>query len=152
MMGGKQDSGDQFQKANNSDSDFECDDFIDDDEEFGGASRSVKLSIRALNFNMMLSHKNEQPKRVSLLSRASNYVAGNQGGRTSVLKDQKQTNYGRSSKLLNLYLQPQGTSSRDSCFMAGIDEREEFELTHDSNTTHAKGQSRPSNVAKKYNF
>jgi len=69
----------EFQKASNTDSDFEniSDDFIDDDEEFGGASRSVKHSIRALNFNMMLNNKNNVPyKRVSLLSRASNLVAG----------------------------------------------------------------------------
>jgi hypothetical protein len=30
---------------------------VDDSEEFGGASRSVKLSIRALNFNIMLADK-----------------------------------------------------------------------------------------------
>jgi hypothetical protein len=30
---------------------------VDDQEEFGGASRAVKLSIRALNFNMMISNK-----------------------------------------------------------------------------------------------
>ena len=47
-----------FAKASGSDSEFEhCDDHIDDAEEFGGASRSVKLSIRALNFNMMLAEK-----------------------------------------------------------------------------------------------
>ena len=54
-----------------SDSDFE-DDIIDDDEEFGGASRAVKLSIRALNFNMGLDAKNKALNtRVSLLQRAS---------------------------------------------------------------------------------
>ena len=53
----KQESVDSnFEKANMSDSDFE-DDIIEDDEEFGGASRAVKLSIWALNFNMGLDAK-----------------------------------------------------------------------------------------------
>ena len=69
----------EFEKANESDSDFseKIDDFIDVDEEFGGASRAVKLSIRALNFNMMISDKQAEKdpgtlRRISLLSRASN--------------------------------------------------------------------------------
>ena len=51
----------EFQKASNSDSDFEYvdEDFIDGEEEFGGASRSVRFSIRALNFNMMITKQNE---------------------------------------------------------------------------------------------
>jgi len=50
--------GDQFQKASGSDSEFEqFDDYIDEAEEFAGASRAIKLSIRALNFNMMISEK-----------------------------------------------------------------------------------------------
>jgi hypothetical protein len=74
----------EFQKASASDcSDFDnIDDYIDDQEEFGGASRAVKLSIRALNFNMMISNKQVEKdpgtlRRVSLLSRASsNIVSG----------------------------------------------------------------------------
>ena len=64
----KQESVDSnFEKANPSDSDVE-DDVIEDDEEFGGASRAVKLSIRALNFNMGLDAKNKALNtRVSLL-------------------------------------------------------------------------------------
>lgn len=55
-LGLKKEASAGFKQANNSDSDFEfLDDEIDEDEEFGGASRSVKLSIRALNFNMMIS-------------------------------------------------------------------------------------------------
>ena len=55
-LGVKKEESAGFKQANNSDSDFEfLDDQIDEDEEFGGASRSVKLSIRALNFNMMIS-------------------------------------------------------------------------------------------------
>lgn len=47
-----------FQQASNSDSEFEyIDDYIDEAEEFNGASRAVKMSIRALNFNMMLAEK-----------------------------------------------------------------------------------------------
>lgn len=53
----KQDSVD-FVKASGSDSEFEyLDDYVDEAEEFNGASRAVKLSIRALNFNMMLADK-----------------------------------------------------------------------------------------------
>ena len=38
--------------------------------------------------------------------------------------------------------------------MAGIDEREEFDLTTDSDgrSMHPNSKTRPSNVAKKYNF
>ena len=68
----------EFDKINESDSDFSenTDDFIDVDEEFGGASRAVKLSIRALNFNTMISNKKAEKnpqtqRRISLLSRAS---------------------------------------------------------------------------------
>ena len=68
----------EFEQANESDSDFSenIDDFIDVDEEFGGASRAVKLSIRALNFNMMITDKKVEKdpgtlRRVSLLSRAN---------------------------------------------------------------------------------
>lgn len=52
----------EFEKANESDcSDFEnIDDFIDDQEEFGGASRAVKHSIRALNINMMIYDKKSE--------------------------------------------------------------------------------------------
>lgn len=79
---GKQESA-EFSKADGDDSDFEFieDDFIADDEEFGGASRAVKLSIRALNFNMMLSNKEAEKnprttnQRASLLSKASNMVS-----------------------------------------------------------------------------
>jgi len=47
-----------FVQASGSDSEFEhIDDYIDEAEEFNGASRAVKLSIRALNFNMMLAEK-----------------------------------------------------------------------------------------------
>ena len=54
----RKDSGDAFQKARDSDSDFEFDDdFIDEDEEWAGASGSIKLSIRALNFNRMIADK-----------------------------------------------------------------------------------------------
>lgn len=68
----------EFDQADRDDSDFEeMDDFIEEDEEFGGANRAVKLSIRALNFNMMLSEKNDNSfRRVSLLSRASGLMAG----------------------------------------------------------------------------
>ena len=53
----KQDSVD-FVKASGSDSEFEyLDDYVYEAEEFNGASRAVKLSIRALNFNMMLADK-----------------------------------------------------------------------------------------------
>jgi len=34
------------------------------------------------------------------------------------------------------------TSNRDSCFMAGIDEREEFDLTSSSNSPDKKLNSR----------
>ena len=45
-----------FDQASPNDPDFEeIDDYIDEDEELSGASRAVKLSIRALNFNMMCS-------------------------------------------------------------------------------------------------
>ena len=98
----------EFQKATESDSDFDnCDDFIDDDEEFGGASRAVKLSIRALNFNMMISDKKVEKdpgtlRRISLLSRASSNIVSNRtNNRTSVIANK---NYDRSSKLLNLYM------------------------------------------------
>jgi len=62
-------------KASNSDSEFEeIDDYIDDMEEFGGFSRAVKHSIRALNFNMVMHEEYSmvQSNRASLLSRASN--------------------------------------------------------------------------------
>ena len=51
----KEDSSDfqNFQKASEDDPDFE-DDHIDDDEEFAGASRAVKFSIKALHFNRMI--------------------------------------------------------------------------------------------------
>lgn len=50
-----------FVQASGSDSEFEhIDDYIDEAEEFNGASRAVKLSIRALNFNMMLAEKQSQ--------------------------------------------------------------------------------------------
>mgnify|MGYP006116817831 CR=1 FL=1 len=126
----------EFEKANESDSDFSenIDDFIDVDEEFGGASRAVKLSIRALNFNMMISDKqaDKDPgtlRRISLLSRASSNAqmmqSGRSNNRTSILANK---NYDRSSKLLNLYMQPTSNNGRDSCFyMAGIDEKEEFD-------------------------
>jgi hypothetical protein len=54
----KQDSSDfqNFAKASEDDPDFE-DDQIDDDEEFGGASRAVKYSIKALHFNRMIFEK-----------------------------------------------------------------------------------------------
>ena len=49
----------EFDKADKDDSEFEdIDDYIEEDEEFGGASRAVKMSIKAFNFNMML-HKSE---------------------------------------------------------------------------------------------
>lgn len=52
----KQGSAD-FEQADKNDSEFEeIDDFIEEDEEFGGASRAVKMSIKAFNFNMLL-HK-----------------------------------------------------------------------------------------------
>lgn len=72
-----------FQKASGSDSEFEYfDDFVDEAEEFNGASRAVKLSIRALNFNMMLAEKQGEQdpgtlRRVSLLSRASTLINSN---------------------------------------------------------------------------
>jgi len=106
---------------------------------------------------MMLSDKNANThKRVSLLSRASNSYAYKKEGRPSIAQQNQQKNYDRSSKLLNLYLQPQMTSNRDSCFyIEGIDERPEFDLTHDSGTpdrrNHQKS-SRPSEVSKNYNF
>lgn len=129
-----------FQVASNEDSEFESgDDQIEDNEEFGGASRAVKLSIRAFQFNTMLSEKNNSAcykPRVSLLSRASNYVQGVAG----FCSDNKKKLYDRSSKLLNIYIQK--SSARDSsAWMAGIDEREEFQH-----------EARPSNVANKYNF
>ena len=51
----KQDSSDfqNFAKASEDDPDFE-DDYISDDEEFAGASRAVKFSIKALHFNRMI--------------------------------------------------------------------------------------------------
>lgn len=62
----KKDSVD-FQKASGSDSEFEnVDDHIDEFEEMAGASRAVKLSIRAIRFNKMLSVKDQ---RMSLLAR-----------------------------------------------------------------------------------
>jgi hypothetical protein len=62
----KQDSAD-FQKASGSDSEFEnIDDHIDEFEEMAGASRAVKLSIRAIRFNKMLCVKDQ---RMSLLAR-----------------------------------------------------------------------------------
>lgn len=80
---GKQDSV-GFQQASGSDSEFEyIDDYIDEAEEFNGASRAVKMSIRALNFNMMLAEKQKEQdpgqyrQKISLLSRASNLVQQN---------------------------------------------------------------------------
>ena len=120
------------------------------------------MSIRALNFNMMISNKKEEKdpgtlRRVSLLSRASsNYVSSNRNNRTSIVANK---NYDRSSKLLNLYLGPQQqTSNRDSCFyMAGIDEKEEYdETSHGTNNSGRLGgtqvsSSRASHV-KNYDF
>jgi hypothetical protein len=65
-------------------------------------------------------------RRVSLLSRASsNIVSNRSNNRTSIVANK---NYDRSSKKLNLYMQPTSNNGRDSCFyMAGIDEKEEFE-------------------------
>lgn len=101
----------EFEKANESDSDFSenIDDFIDVDEEFGGASRAVKLSIRALNFNMMITDKQAEKdpgtlRRISLLSRASSNAqlqSGRSNNRTSIVANK---NYDRSSRLLNLYM------------------------------------------------
>lgn len=89
----KEKSNDAFVQASNSDSDFEYidDDFIDEEEEFGGASRAVKLSIRALNFNMMIADKKQKTdpdtlRRVSLLSRASSNIASS-SIRTDTAKD-----------------------------------------------------------------
>ena len=112
----RQDSVD-FQKASGSDSEFEhIDDYVDEAEEFNGASRAVKLSIRALNFNMMLAEKQSEQdpttvRGVSLLSRASNLIQNNnqQNKKTNETENQKsgqlqQQNYDRSSKLLNSYI------------------------------------------------
>jgi hypothetical protein len=86
----KKEKSNEFQQASNSDSDFEYidDDFIDEEEEFGGASRAVKLSIKALNFNMMIADKNQKNdpgtlRRVSLLSRASSLVASSRTAKDS---------------------------------------------------------------------
>jgi hypothetical protein len=110
---------------------------------------------------MMISNKQEEKdpgtlRRVSLLSRASsNIVSNNRQSRTSIVANK---NYDRSSKLLNLYLGPQQTSNRDSCFyMAGIDEKEEYdETSHGTNNSSRMGgtlvsSSRASHV-KKYDF
>ena len=110
----RQDSVD-FQKASGSDSEFEhIDDYVDEAEEFNGASRAVKLSIRALNFNMMLAEKQSEQdpstvRGVSLLSRASNLIQNNNQQNTNKTENQKsgqlqQQNYDRSSKLLNSYI------------------------------------------------
>lgn len=49
----------EFDKASPNDPDFEeIDDFIEEDEELSGASKAIKLSIRALNFNMMFALNN----------------------------------------------------------------------------------------------
>jgi len=102
----KQDSVD-FVKASGSDSEFEyLDDYVDEAEEFNGASRAVKLSIRALNFNMMLAEKQSEQdpnshRKVSLLSRASHLV---QNTNNKAENPRTQKNYDRSSKLLNLYI------------------------------------------------
>lgn len=109
----KQDSVD-FQKASGSDSEFEyLDDYVDEAEEFNGASRAVKLSIRALNFNMMLAEKQSEQdpgtlRKVSLLSRASSLVQNTNKGDSQRPISQK--NYDRSSKLLNLYIKNQNSS------------------------------------------
>ena len=94
-------------------------------------------------------------RRVSLLSRASSNIVSNKHTRTSIVANK---NYDRSSKLLNLYLGPQQTSNRDSCFyMAGIDEKEEYdETSHGTNNSSRMGgtlvsSSRASHV-KKYDF
>ena len=163
-LGVKKEESAGFKQANNSDSDFEfLDDQIDEDEEFGGASRSVKLSIRALNFNAMISDQRFQSDptthssqgRASLLSRASSLVAQNtQQKKGNSRPSAVAQGLDRNSKLLQLYLQPQMTSNRDSCFyMAGIDEREEYD--EDGNSIYNvkdTNSTRPSNVAKKYNF
>ena len=115
----------EFQKASNSDSDFEYvdEDFIDGEEEFGGASRSVRFSIRALNFNMMISSQNasygdSRPsgQRASLLSRASSLVAQNNQNRRSTRDSRPSAvanNFDRSSKLLMGYLNPHLQSSKN---------------------------------------
>ena len=89
-LGLRKEKSSEFQQAANSDSDFEYieDDYIDEEEEFGGASRAVKLSIRALNFNMMIADKSQKTdpdtlRRVSLLSRASSLVASSRTAKDS---------------------------------------------------------------------
>jgi hypothetical protein len=92
-------------------------DFIDGEEEFGGASRSVRFSIRALNFNMMITSQNNSfaaetraaGQRASLLSRASSLVAQNNQNRRSTRDSRPSAvanNFDRSSKLLMAYLNP----------------------------------------------
>jgi hypothetical protein len=91
-------------------------DFIDGEEEFGGASRSVRFSIRALNFNMMITSQNNSfaaetrpAQRASLLSRASSLVAQNNQNRRSTRDSRPSAvanNFDRSSKLLMAYLNP----------------------------------------------
>ena len=144
----KQDSVD-FVKASGSDSEFEyLDDYVDEAEEFNGASRAVKLSIRALNFNMMLAEKQSEQdpnshRKVSLLSRASSLVQN--GNKNDNQRNSSQKNYDRSSKLLNLYIKQQQTSSqgRDSyLMMSGIDEREEFDEYSHTDSVHSNMQSR----------
>ena len=90
----KQEDSSEFEKASDGDSEFE-DDYIDASEEFAGASRSVKLSIRALHFNNMIAYQNGS-KRVSLLSRASNLVSS---GRPSA--ENTMGNFDCNSKFLN---------------------------------------------------
>ena len=115
----RQDSVD-FQKASGSDSEFEhIDDYVDEAEEFNGASRAVKLSIRALNFNMMLAEKQSELsgqiglwrdlgtlRGVSLLSRASSLVQNANKAENQRAGGLQQKNFDRSSKLLNSYITP----------------------------------------------
>lgn len=143
----------EFDKASPNDPDFEeIDDFIEEDEELSGASKAIKLSIRALNFNMMfaLQNNNHQPQRISLLSKANGIMKGWCGKdqpRQSQLKTNMKKHSSATSKLLNLILQRQ--SSRDSDYMMSkIDERED----EDSVSANPKSSTRPSMVAKKYNF
>jgi hypothetical protein len=164
----KQDSVD-FQKASGSDSEFDHqDDYIDEAEEFNGASRAVKLSIRALNFNTMLADKQREQapashRKVSLLSRASHLVQKE----NNADNQRPQQNYDRSSKLLNMYIQRQSSArpdGRDSyLLMSGIDERDEFDECSHTDSVHSNMQlhggagsksasSRGSTLKNQYNF
>lgn len=67
------------------------------------------------------------------------------------MKKNMQKNSSTTSKLLNLILQR--NSSRDSAYlMSNIDEKEEFDLESNMSSSKKQSTTRPSNVAKKYNF